>query len=146
MTRACFTLMIIASLSIFVGITTAQKKVDKGATIKGEVIDTTPEQNPISNVSVKVVHTATGNENHTHTNKDGEYEITGLPAGRYTVSLSKDGYGDRVGKSKVVAAGGEIFDRFKMQEQAKTSNLFNDILMAFVLSYILFFSPLSSGG
>ena len=32
------------------------------------------------------------------------------------INVSKDGYGDRIAKSKVVAAGGEIFDRIKMNK------------------------------
>ncbi len=127
---------------LFKNIFSVQKKAGNGATIKGVVIDTSPEQNPISKVNVKVVNAAQSKEYQTHTNKDGEYELTGLPADRYIISVSKDGYGDRVGKSKVVAEGGEIFDRFKMQENGNTLNLYTlykDILMACVLSYILFF-------
>ena len=74
-----------------------------GVTIKGEVIDITPEQNPIEGVTVKIVNSADGQEYIVTTDKDGFYEKTGLPAGRYMISVSKAGYGDRVGKSKVVA-------------------------------------------
>ena len=73
----------------------------KGVTIKGEVIDITPEQNPIFGVKVSAVEAA-GKEYTTRTNKKGEYEIKGLPAGRYTMRFSKVGYVDRVGKSKLV--------------------------------------------
>ena len=125
MTRVCFTVLILLFTSIFITITSAQKKANSEATIKGEVIDTSPEQNPISKVKVKVVNAAQDKEYQTHTNKDGEYEITGLPAGRYTVSVSKDGYGDRVGKPKVVAVGGEIFDRIRMQK--KGNILYKDL-------------------
>ena len=146
MKRVCFAVMIIFSLNIFVGIGSAQKKDDKGATIKGEVIDTSPEQNPISKVTVKVVNDVTGKEHSTLTNKDGEYEIIGLPAGRYTVILSKDGYFDRVGKSKVLAEGGEIVDRIKMRKKGNVLTMYRDVLVAYFLAYFLFFSPFSSGG
>ncbi len=114
------------------------------ATIKGKVIDITPEQNPIFGVKVTAVDAA-GKEYTTRTNKKGEYEITGLPAGRYTMSFSKAGYGDRVGKSKLVAAGGEIYDIIKMRKQENILTLFTDILSAIVLSYILIFFPAPSG-
>ena len=86
------------------------------ATIKGEVIDTTADQNPIPEVTVSIVG-SDGQTVTTTTDGDGKYEQTGLAAGRYTISYSKDGYGDRVGKTKLVAAGGEIFDRIKMREK-----------------------------
>ncbi len=107
------TLMILC-IGIFTNSLTAEDK-DSG-TIKGEVLEFTPEQNPIFGVKVSAIDLA-GNEYTTLTNKKGEYEITGLPAGRYTMSYSKDGYGDRFGKTKLVAAGGEIFNKIKMRKK-----------------------------
>lgn len=135
--------MIILCLGMFTDSLTAEDK--DGATIKGEVIDTTPEQNPIFGVKVTIINTGTGLEYTTRTNKKGEYEITGLPAGRYTVSCSKAGYGDRIGKTKIVPIGGETFDRIKMRKQENIFTLFTDILSVTVLSYILFFFPVPSG-
>lgn len=94
-----------------------------GATIRGEIVDTTPEQNSIEGVTVKIVNSADGQYIVT-TDKDGVYEKTGLPAGRYMISVSKAGYGDRVGKSKVVAPGGEMFDRIKMHKKDNIFTLF----------------------
>lgn len=141
MTRFSLILMLIACMFMSVGIVMAQEEeaadetpmVDEtttetddsatvddtmggDATIKGEVIDTTTDQNPIEGVTVTIVG-SDGQEYPAETDKDGKYEKTGLQAGRYTISYSKDGYGDRVGKTKLVAAGGEIFDRIKMRER-----------------------------
>ena len=55
-----------------------------GATIRGEVIDTSAEQNPIEGVSVKIVDAGSGQEYLVTTDDQGAYEKTGLPAGRYT--------------------------------------------------------------
>ena len=85
-------------------------------TMSGEVIEIT-EQKPIEGVSVKIVNAADGHEYIVTTDKEGRYEQTGLPAGRYTISVSKNGYGDRIGKSKVVVPGGEVFDRIKMRKK-----------------------------
>ena len=136
MTRLSLILMLVVCMFMSVGIVMAQEEeaadaptedasadtqeVDSmgdNATIKGEVIDTSTEQNPIEGVTVTIVSSADDQRFTVTTDKDGQYEKTGLPAGRYTISVTKEGYGDRVGKSKVVAAGGEIFDRIKMRER-----------------------------
>ena len=111
------TLMILC-IGIFTNSLTAEDiaGVTNEATIKGKVIDITPEQNTIFGVRVTAVDTA-GNKYTTQTNEKGEYEIKGLAAGRYTLSYTKDGYGDRVGKTKILAEGREIFERIKMRKQ-----------------------------
>ncbi len=50
------------------------------------------------------------------------------------ISLSKNGYGDRVSKSIVVAAGGEFFQIYKMR---KKENILTD-LMKIPIGWILF--------
>ena len=135
--------VMILCFGIFTDILTAED--EDGGTIKGEVIDITPEQNPIFGVKVLIVDTGTGLEYTTRTNKKGEYEIKGLPGGRYTISYSKAGYGNRVGKIKLLAEGGEISDRIKMHKQENILTLFADILSVTVLSYILFFFSVPSG-
>lgn len=121
MTRLCSIKMLIVCLSCFMsfGIAYGQDAfMDSiGATLRGEVIDTSPNQEPIKGVTVTITDAATGQEYIVTTDDNGTYEKTGLPAGRYTISLSKKGYGDRMTKSKVVAAGGEIFDRIKMKKK-----------------------------
>ena len=85
-----------------------------GATIRGEVIEASPEQKPIEGVTVTIVNSSTGETYPVTTDENGAYEKTGLPAGRYAINVYKKGYGERTGKSKVVVPGGEIYDRIKM--------------------------------
>ncbi len=146
MIRMIALILMILCFGIFTTNLTAEDiaVVSNKATIKGKVIDITPEQNPIFGVKVTAVDAA-GKEYTTRTNKKGEYEITELPPGRYTISYSKAGYGDRVGKTKLVAAGGEIYDRIKMRKHENVLTLYTDILSVIVLSYILFFFPAPSG-
>ncbi len=140
MTRFSLIMMLIACMFMSVGIVMAQEEeaadetpmgddsavegddstiVDEtlgDATITGKVIDTTADQNPIEDVTVSIVG-SDGQTFTTTTDDNGEYRETGLAAGRYTISYKKEGYGDRVGKTKLVAAGGEIHDRIKMREK-----------------------------
>ena len=117
MIRFSILFLLVVCMSMSVVIVYAQEDIVRGATIKGEVIDTSPEQNPIEGATVKIVKSADGQEYIVTTDKDGTYERTGLPMGRYMINVHKDGYGERVGKSKVVAAGGEIYDKIKMRKK-----------------------------
>ena len=156
MTRLSLILMLVACVFMATGIVLAQEEepaevpseevtdegtadegIDSmgGATIKGEVIDTSAEQNPIEGVTVKIVDAGTSQEYIVTTDDTGAYEKSGLPAGRYTISVAKEGYGDRIGKSKVVAAGGEIFDRIKMREK--------DNIVSFFMKFGFVFYPLA---
>ena len=119
------------------GVVRAQEVDIDGATIKGEVLEATPEQRPIEGVTVKIVNVADGEEYTVKTDKDGFYEKKGLPAGRYMISVSKGGYGDRVGRSKVVAAGGEIFERIKMRKQENIFTFLFDMYRYFIIGVII---------
>ncbi len=122
--------------------TTAQVKAVNGGTIRGAVVDTTPELNPIPGVNVTVVSLATEKEYTTQTDKKGEYKLANLPAGRYTVSYSKDGYGERVGKSKVLAPGGDIFDRIKMRKKDNILTFLSRNSLIFIIPFIIVLTPL----
>ena len=111
MTRFSLISMLIVCMSMSVSIAIAQEEVVAGATIRGEVIDTSPEQRPIAGVTVKIVNAANDKEYTVLTNEKGVYELKGLPAGRYTISVSKNGYGDRIGSA----------DRRLLQPVAKSS-------------------------
>ena len=138
MTRLNLLILVIIFTCPLVGVVHAQ-----GATIKGEVIEASPEQRPIAEqrpiegVTVKIVNVATEEEFTVTTNKNGFYEKKGLPAGRYTISVSKKGYGDRVGKSKVVAAGGEIFDRIKMRKKENIFTFLFDLYGYFFIGVMI---------
>ena len=138
----CINLILLLFLSIFVlvGAVNAQ-----GATIKGEVIEASPEQIPIVGASVKIVNAANDKEFTVTTDINGFYEKKGLPAGRYIISVSKRGYGDRIGRSKVVAAGGEIFDRIKMRKQENIFTLLFDIYGFFIVGLIIAFILIFTG-
>ena len=119
MTRLCSFMLFVVCLNCFICFSNADKirRPIGNATIKGEVLEASPEQEPIAGVTVRIVNAADGREYIVLTNKDGYYEKTGLPAGRYTMSYVKKGYGDRISRSKVVAAAGEIFDIIKMRKK-----------------------------
>ena len=84
-------------------------------TVRGSVSDTSPSQNPIAEVRVVVVNAA-GIEHAAQTDSSGEFEIAGLPPGRYLMSITKEGYGERVGKPITVTAGGDQYVAMKMSE------------------------------
>ena len=133
MYRFCIIGIILTLLCLFVDIAAAQEELRFQATIKGVVLEATPEQIPIPDVTVSIVH-SDGKTYVVYTNDKGEYIRSGLPAGRYMISLKKNGYGDRVGKSIVVAAGGELFQSYKMR---KKDNILT-FLMKIPPSWILF--------
>lgn len=140
MTHVNLILLVIVCICMLVDAVNAQD-----ATIKGEVIDTSPEQRPIEGATVKIVNAATEEVFTLTTDKDGSYEKKGLPAGRYIISVSKSGYGDRIGKSKVVAAGGEIFDRIKMRKQENIFTFLFDIYGFFIVGVIIAFILIFTG-
>lgn len=108
--------------------------MSSGATLRGDVVDTSPQANPIPNATVRIVGTD-GQEYETTTDEAGSYEQTGLPKGRYSISVYKEGYGDRTGKSKVVSEGGEAYDRIKMSQK--------DNIVSFFQKFGLVFYPLA---
>lgn len=94
--------------------------MNETATLRGQIVDASPQQNPIEGVRVEIEGT-NGEIFTVYTDKDGNYKKTGLSAGRYSIRTHKKGYGSRLGKSKVVASGGEGYDRIKMR---KNVNIF----------------------
>ena len=116
MTRSSFVLMLIACLGMSVSITFAQEGVANGGTVRGKITDTSNAQNPIEGVQVKIVGTD-GTEYKATTKATGEYKRTGIPAGRYLISIYKEGYGDRVGKPVTVVNGGDHYVPLKMSKE-----------------------------
>lgn len=113
------------------------------ATIRGEVVEASPEQIPIEDVNVTIVNTSTGEEYTVTTDIDGAYVKTGIPAGRYTTIVAKKGYGNRIVKPKVVAAGGEIFGRIRMIKNETITTFFLDnfftwqLLVGFAIGFFV---------
>ena len=115
MTRLIFTLIVVAFGGMFSGITFAQDDPANGGTLRGMITDVTPEQKPIEGVEVKIV-AQDGTELTTKTDANGEYKKADIPAGRYLINVSKDGYGKRFGKPVTIVKGGDHFVPFKMSK------------------------------
>lgn len=88
----------------------------QGGTIRGRIVDTTEMQNPIEGVEVKIVAT-NGEEYTATTDANGDYEKSGIPAGRYLVSIYKERYGDRIGIPITVVNGGDHYVPLKMTKK-----------------------------
>ena len=114
MTRLNFVIIVIICIAMFLRIAFAQENALNGGTLRGQISDVTPAQNPIEGVEVKIVARDGSKEFTTRTDADGNYEHAGLPAGRYLISISKDGYGERDGKPVTIVDGGDHFLPLKM--------------------------------
>ena len=117
MIRFSFVLMLIACVGMSVGLVFAQDDAGgSGGTVRGQILDTSTAQNPITEVDVRIV--AIGGEEYTATSDaNGEYEKSGIPAGRYLLSIYKDGYGPREGKPVSVINGGDHYIPLKMTKK-----------------------------
>ncbi|MDE0084405.1 MAG: carboxypeptidase-like regulatory domain-containing protein [Candidatus Poribacteria bacterium] len=113
------TLIICVSISLATPSVNGQEAefMESGATMRGEIIDTSPEQKPIEEVQVKIINVKTENTYTVTTNIDGIYEKKGLPSGRYAIVAYKKGYKPHVDRSKIIVADGEFFDQIKMEKQ-----------------------------
>ena len=154
MKRLSLILMLVACMFMSVGIVMAQDEeasepadasaedtevlddtIGTGATIRGDIIDTSTDQNPIQGATVEITRNSDGQQFEAITNEEGAYEQIGIPPGRYTISVFKEGYGNRVGKSKVVAEGQEVYERIKMREK--------DNIVSFFKKFGFVFYPLA---
>ncbi len=86
-----------------------------GGTVRGQIVDTSTAQNPIPDV--RVVIASQDGEYEATTDANGEFERTGVPAGRYLISIYREGYGDREGKPVTVVNGGEHYIPLKMTQK-----------------------------
>ena len=117
MMRLSVVLMLIGCVFMSTSITFAQDGLtQQGGTIRGQIVDTTEMQMPIEGVDVRIV--STGGEEYTATTDvNGDYEKSGIPAGRYLISIYKEGYGDRIGKPVTVVNGGDHYVPLKMTKK-----------------------------
>ena len=111
-----YALIVLACIGISLDVVFAQDDALKGGTVRGLITDLTPAQNPIEGVEVKIVAQDSGKEFIAETDVDGNYEHAGLPAGRYLISISKEGYDERAGQPVNVVKGGEHFIPLKMSK------------------------------
>ena len=121
-----FVLILFACGSMSFGIAFAQEDTTNGGTVRGQIAELTPAQNPIENVEVKIIAQAQdgGKVWTTKTDADGNYKHAGLPAGRYLISISKDGYNKRIGKPVTVVEGGDHFVPLKMVPKGNIDQFF----------------------
>ena len=117
MVRLSFVLMLIACVGMSISIAFAQDDDVNGGTVEGKITDTSDKQNPIEGVQVKIVD-VNGTQYEATTDEKGEYTRTGIPAGRYLISIYKDGYGDRLGKPVTVVNGGKHYVPLKMTQKS----------------------------
>ena len=115
MARLSFVLTFIACIGMAVGIVFAENI--NGGTVRGQITDTSNTQNPIEGVEVKIVDVE-GTEYTATTDANGNYVRAGIPAGRYLISIYKEGYGDRLGKPVTVVNGGDHYVPLKMTKKA----------------------------
>ena len=127
MARFSFVLALIVCVGMSVSVAFAQDAAINGGTVRGRIVDTSDKQNPIEGVEVKIVG-VDGTEYEATTDKNGDYKREGLPAGRYLISIYKDGYGDRLGKPVTVVNGGDHFVALRM---TKKSGGLADLLQKF---------------
>ena len=118
MPRLIFMLIAVAFVGMFSGIIFAQDAPLNGGTLRGTIVDVTPAQNPIEGVEIKIV-AQDGTEFTTTTDANGNYKHAGLPAGRYLINISKEGFGERIGKPVVIVNGGDHFMPLKMSNEGK---------------------------
>ena len=118
-----FILCVVACIGAFIGTSFAQSNAANGGTLRGTITDTTPAQNPIEDVEVKIV-AQDGTEHTTKTDANGEYEKVGIPAGRYLIGIHKEGYNDRRGKPVTIVEGGDHFAPLKMAEKGNVKPFF----------------------
>ena len=117
MVRLSFVLMLIACAGMSISIVFAQGEGANGGTVEGKITDTSSKQNPIEGVQVKIVDQE-GKQYEATTDENGDYERMGLPAGRYLISIYKEGYGDRLGKPVTVVNGGKHYVPLKMTQKS----------------------------
>ena len=117
MVRLSFVLMLIACAGMSISIVFAQGEGVNGGTVEGKITDTSSKQNPIEGVQVKIVDQE-GKQYEATTDENGDYERMGLPAGRYLISIYKEGYGDRLGKPVTVVNGGKHYVPLKMTQKS----------------------------
>ena len=115
MLRFSFVLILVACVGMFAGVGFAQDDPANGGTLRGMITDTTRAQNPIEGVEIKIIDPK-GTEYTAKTDANGNYKKAGIPAGRYLINISKEGYGERRGKPVIIVNGGDHFVPLKMSK------------------------------
>ena len=119
MARLSLALMFVLCTIVFTRGVFAQQ----GGIVRGQITETTEVQLPIEGVEVVIV-AQDGTEHRAITDANGDYEHTSIPAGRYLISIYKDGYGDRLGKPVTVVDGGDHYVPLKMTKKSTIMDFF----------------------
>jgi hypothetical protein len=136
MSRLSVTLILTLCLTVYSGIAFAQEgemaaEVHEGiGTLRGSIVDTTTQENPIPDVQVKIRATD-GSIIETTSDSSGEWVATDIPPGRYLVSIYAKGYGSREGKRVTVLPGGDQELRLKMTKEDSIITFFQKLGFAF---------------
>ena len=86
--------------------------------IRGTIVDTSPNRNPVGGVTVSYVGTGVDNRGDVISDATtGEYEITGLKPGQYVMSSHKAGYADRSELPATVVSGNDTVVEIKMRKK-----------------------------
>jgi len=120
MMRFSFVLMLVIYTSVATGIAFAQDEIASVGAIRGTVIDTSKEENPIEGARVEIIAASSEGEITTlevFTDTNGDFEQRDIEPGRYFVNTYKDKYGDRIGRRVTVAAGSDNVIRIKMTKK-----------------------------
>ena len=141
MSRLILALMLITYASISTNSAFAQDDPgNQGGTVRGGITDATETQNPIEGVAV-VILAQDGMELTATTDANGEYKRTGIPPGRYLISIQKEEYDDRLGKPVTVVNGGDHYVPLKM---TKKENILAFFKKFGVLFWILLFCGITA--
>ena len=119
--------IIVISLLIFPTLLFAQEEGDETpmettlttgtGIIRGTVVDTTPDRNPIPNVSISYVGPGVDNRGDVTSDETGNYEITGLTSGQYVINAEKTRYAKRESMPATVVAGNDTVIEIKMRQK-----------------------------
>ena len=112
MARLSLALMFVLCTIVFTRGVFAQQ----GGIVRGQITETTEAQLPIEGVEV-VILAQDGTEHRAITDANGDYKHTGIPAGRYLISIYREGYHDRLGKPVTVVDGGDHYVPLKMTKK-----------------------------
>ena len=120
MIRLSFVLAVIACVGMSTNTFSAQEKIVSGGIVRGKIVDTSKAQNPIEGVQVKIL-APDGTIYETMTDENGDYERIGLPAGRYLMNISKEGYGEQIGIRLTIVNGDASYVPLKMTQKQNVS-------------------------
>ena len=143
MSRLSVTLILSLCLMVYSVTAFAQDEMtadttEGGGTLRGTIVDTTPKENPISDVQVKIGVTD-GTIIEAISDSSGEWVATNIPPGRYLVSIYRQGYGSREGKRVPVLPGGDQELRLKMTKKDTIITVFQTLgphFWTFALGFI----------